>query len=308
MNSTQYRKSLLYKCIFTFSFFALLSSIFYFTRYKFDTLKTINPILSSDLSNYDLNGDGNKETIEQINGNNKIDFSIKSEKDNILLSSLVKDNKLFDINQSLKPKLYLYDISRNGTKEIFIQGNKNSSNMIYCFNYDMRNRKFNCFYSSSKNIFGILDSNNTKSPACYSLESKIGNSSIDSFMLVNNKYLNTTSATSKVPSLNNILKFIDVVQLKYEIDDLPDIFLPSIPKKELSLLWNLEKKKYSYYFQNAFFYDYEWDKDNNPTSIKYYLSFSKSDRQNNNLSKEFTIIVDFKKMDSDYKIYSITSK
>ncbi|WP_244835277.1 hypothetical protein [Clostridium sp. BJN0001] len=308
MSCAKSKKIFLYKFIFVFSFFVFLSLIFYFTRYKFSTIKTINPVLSADLSNYDLNGDGKKEKLEQINGNNKIDFSLKSIENTLLLSSLTDDKKLFDINQSLKPKVFLYDLSRNGVKDIILQGSKNGNNILYCFNYNMKNKSFNNFYSSSKNIFGILDSNNTKSPTCYSLESKIGNSSIDSFMLVNNKYLDTTSSNNQVPSLNNILKFIDIIQLKYDIDTLPDIFSVSIPKKELSMLWNLDKKKYSYYFQNAFFYDYKWDEKSNPISIKCFLSFSKSEHQNSSISKECIITITLKKSDSDFKISSISIK
>ena len=171
-------------------------------------------------------------------------------------------------------RVFLHDISRDNIPEIIIQGSKNNKSISYVFHWNKK--KFDLISSSTNNILGILDCKNSKTPECYSISSSEGITSLYSFMLINDSPLDTSKDNLNIPSFDSVTHFIDLIQLPYVFDDLPDIFTSTIDKKDLSLLWNLDKDNYSYSFQNAFFYDYKWTESGEPVSIRWRLSFEKS--------------------------------
>ncbi|SFC77659.1 hypothetical protein [Clostridium uliginosum] len=266
--------------------------------------QTISPINLSKNIQFDLTGDGQNDSIELVKRYNAFDLNITYHNNSIYLSNKIKDNILFTLNDHWPPKIYLNDISRDITPEIIVQGSKNNSSMCYVFNW--HEGEFFNVYSSDKNIFGILDSKNTKTPQCYSVSSSKGISSLNSFMLINNKLLDTTKENFDLPSLGNVTAFINLVETPYELKDLPDIFCTSINSTELPILWNLNKEIYSYSFQDAFFYDYEWDSSADPTSLKWRLTFEKSKLNGDENDKEEIIFyLDCKLENSLYKISSL---
>ncbi|GAA0078338.1 hypothetical protein UT300005_27170 [Clostridium sp. CTA-5] len=280
------------------------SIIFTLSINKNKCLQTISPLTSSKNIDFDLTGDGKNDTVKLIKRDNTFDINIDYHNTNIFLSSKIKDNILFNISNSWPIKIYLYDISRDLRPEIILQGTKNNKSMCYVFNFN--EGEFYDLYSSDKNIFGILDSNNTKTPQCYSLLSSKGISSLNSFMLINNKLLDTTKDAKNIPSFNNAVSFINLIEAPYELDSLPNIFSSSIANDELSVLWNLDKENYSYSFQDAFFYDYEWDSSGDPTSLKWRLTFEKSKlKGSENDKNELVLSLDCHLNDSNYNITSI---
>lgn len=282
----------------------LSTAIFSLTSKRFESIQTIYPSHITKNTEYDLNGDGKEDTIEIINGQNKIDYNIKSYNDDCYLSQKISDKLLFNTNTHWKPTVFIHDISRDKIPEIILQGSKNNKSISYLFHWD--GKDFSLLSSSDKNISGILDSKNSKTPQLYSISSKDGTSSLESFMLINNDILDTSKDNTNVPSLDNVLRFINLVEYSYVVDELPDIFTSGINSNELSLLWNLDKDNYSYAFQNSFFYDYEWNDNNEPTRIKWRLSFEKNYLKGNEGNKdEIVIILDIKKETSSYKIDSI---
>jgi hypothetical protein len=271
---------------------------------KLKTLQTISPINISNTMQYDLTGDGIKDTVEILNSHNKIDFSINCSGDIYYLSSAVPDKTLFTTNNNLEPKVFFNDISRDNIPEIILMGSKNNKYVNYVFHWNKKN--FDLVYSSENNIFGILDCKNSRTPKCYSLSASQGLSSLDSFMLINNSLLNTKEDSTNLPSLDSVTSFINLIELPYVLDDLPDIFTTSIDKENLSLLWNLDKDNYSYTFQNAFFYDYRWNESGEPSAIRWRLSFEKSNsKASHNNKSELVFIVDLVKDGSSYKINAI---
>ncbi|AQS10885.1 hypothetical protein CLOBY_30340 [Clostridium saccharobutylicum] len=278
--------------------------VFYLTSSKFTSIQTIYPLNFSKDIQYDLTGDGVKDTIETIDGQNQIDFNIKSLDKDYYLSKQINDKILFTINNHWSPKVFIHDISRDSIPEIIIQGSKNNKSVNYIFSWDKK--KFSLISSTNKNILGILDCKNTKTPQCYSISSSEGISSLNSFMLINDNILDTTSENPTVPSLDSVTSFINLIEIPYNLDETPDIFTTSINSDELSLLWNLDKDNFSYTFQNAFFYDYEWNNSGEPTAIKWRLSFEKNKLKGSiNDKSEFVILVDVVKSNSSYKISSI---
>ena len=298
------KKKFAINIIFTLFLIILSIVIFTLTSEKFETTQTIYPLDINENSKYDLTGDGKEDTLQMINGQNKIDYNIKSYGDDYFLSKKVPDKLLFTTNNHWKPTVFIHDLSRDKIPEILLQGSKNNKSISYLFHWN--GEDFSLVTSTEKNILGILDSKNSKTPQLYSIDSKNGISSLESSMVINNDILNTSKDNNNIPSLDSVIKFINLVEYNYVVDELPDIFTSGINSNELSLLWNLDKDNYSYAFQNAFFYDYKWDANGDPTNIKWSLSFEKNALKGSEGNKdEIIIFLDVKKDSSLYKITSI---
>lgn len=298
------KKSLINLFSYIMVIVTLYAAITYVTSTRNKTTQTISPTNMSQASPIDLTGDGQKDYLQFINSQNKIDLNINCSDNNFTLSDEIQDKVLFTTNTHWEPKLYLHDISRDNIPEIILQGSKNNKSICYVFHWNKKN--FTLAYSGNNNIFGILDCKNSKTPQCYSISSSEGLSSLKSFMLLNDDALDTSSDNSNVPSFDSVTNFINIVELPYILDNLPDIFTTSIDKENLSLLWSLDKDNYSYSFQNAFFYDYKWTQSGDPYAIRWRLSFEKSNLKGTLGNKsEFILIIDLEKDGSTYKINSI---
>jgi len=298
------KKKNLMNAIFYIGSLILLVTLIYFILNNFNSKQTISPISISEDTQYDLTGDGKKDILQRLNSQNRIDFNINHSNDNYYLSSAIDDKILFTNNTHWEPKIFLHDISRDNIPEIIIQGSKNNACVSYVFHWNKKN--FDLISLSNNNILGILDCKNSKTPECYSISSSQGIASLYSFMLINDSPLNTSKDKLSVPSFDSVTHFIDLIQLPYVFDDLPDIFTSTIDKKDLSLLWNLDKDNYSYSFQNAFFYDYKWTESGEPVSIRWRLSLEKSNLKGaDNDKTELILLLDLEKDNSTYKINSI---
>ncbi|MCE5221598.1 MAG: hypothetical protein LLF98_10150 [Clostridium sp.] len=298
------KKKNLVNIILSISLLFLLATMISFIFNNFKSLQTISPVNISQNKQFDLTGDGKKDTLQILNSQNKIDLSINCTDDNYYLSNQIDDKILFTANNHWEPKIFLNDISRDNIPEIIIQGSKNNKCISYLFHWNKKN--FDLIFSNNNNIFGILDCKNSRTPMCYSISSSEGLASLNSFMLINDTALDTSKEISTIPSLDSVTHFIDLIQIPYVLEDIPDIFTSSIDKENLSLLWNLDKENYSYSFQNAFFYDYKWTDSGEPLSIRWRLSFEKSHLKGEQNDKtELILLIDLEKDTSSYKINCI---
>lgn len=298
------KKNFLLTIFFFLTLLFIGTTIYYFSASKQKIIETINPINMNKDIKIDLNNDGKDEIIQKIVGENKVDFNIMFLNNDQYLSNEIDDNILFTYNNHWNPNFIINDISRDNIPEIMIQGSKNNKSAFYLFTW--KDKKLSKIYSSNKNIFGILDSKNSKTPQCYLISSSEGISSFNSFMLINDTILDTTKENISIPSLDSINKFINILEVPYILDEIPDIFSNSINKKQLSLLWNLDKDSYSYAFQNAFFYDYEWSDSGEVTALKWKISFEKNKLKGLESDKdELVLNLDLKKENNYFKIISI---
>lgn len=277
--------------------------VIYFFTTNNKTTQTIYPLDTSKNVLYDLNADGNKDSIEILNSENKSDIKIKSTTKEYLLSNEISDKILFTNSNTLKLNIFIHDDHRTNLPKIILMGFKNTAPVNYIFQWDKNSQKFSLIFSDTKNTLGILDCKNTKTPQYFSLDSIGGINSSKSFMIINNSNLNIVSDLA-LP-YDTIENFINLIQLPYELDELPNIFAQSISRDELSVLWSLNKENNSYKFQNAFFYDYDWNDNNDPTSIKYRISFKQESISKSYNPKELVFLIDLIKTDRRYKITSI---
>ena len=298
------RKSLIIDIIFIISIIIIGSVTFYYQSTNVKSLQTVYPVNLSNDSDYDLTGDGYKDSFQLISNENKIDFNVKASSSEFYFSKEIDDKVLFTKNIHWIPKIFIHDLSRDNVPEIILIGSKNNKSTYYIFGW--KDNKFNLISSGNGNILGILNCKNSKTPQCFSLSSSSGQNSSNSFMIINNSILDTSNSNTNLPSLESVLSFINLIELPYSLDELPDIFANNISKDELSIFWNLNKDDYSYSFQNAFFYDYEWNDSGEPIAFKWRLSFEKNKLNGQDGDKqELCILIDVIKDNSIYKITTI---
>lgn len=282
------------------AFITILLTIFLEFKQN-STISVFNPIKNN--TNVDLNADGVADIIEQ--SNNKAQIKINNS--TFILNSYLKNDTLSSAPTSWPAKIFFRNLSRSLTPEIIIQSNCNniSSVSILCWTGD----GYKKIYSEDKNIFGMLNTKNGKTPIAYSIQSSKGNSSLKSFMILNNEIIDITKFQSTLPSLDNIITFIGLIEKNYEIDETPNIFSNNINSNELGILWNLDKEHNRYSFQDAFFMDDFTDSDGNITSILWRITFEKYNIASGDSSKKEKVFFVSTQLESDgsFKISGITT-
>lgn len=274
----------------------ILFLILTFAIYK--SLKTTEAFLvQKNIDKYDFNNDGQPDKI--INTND--DILINIDNTDYSLNNLC-NNKL-NSTSSWKKKVHIVDLSRDLSPEIIIQNGFNGHPLISIFNWQDNN--FQNLSIMEANILGIYSYNNTRTPQCFTINSSIGQNSIRSFMLIDNKITDTTDKCNNIFDLDSIIQFINLIEEDYESETLPDIFTENISYDELVQLYHLDKEKNFYSFQDAFFYDSGITDDGDIESIIWQVNFEKyliggkdSDKQ------EVTFFITTTNNNQDYKINS----
>lgn len=256
-------------------------------------------------SKFDFDCDGENDELTIISTNTTYSIKIKNSFGEFLLKSQKYDYSLLDISPSCNIYISYISLMRNKTPEVIISGIKNNKPTFYIFQWV--NNTFQEVIFSQDNILGILDSNSSRTPKIFTANSTKGDESTKSY-IINSKYVKDISFSKlKIPAFDNIQKFIDLIQVEYEIVDTPDIFTSHISSDELGLLWNLDKSNYLYSFQKAFFYDTSWNEEGKPTSLYWILSFEKINHTKSDENPQELILyvkTDLDELDQ-YKISSI---
>lgn len=281
----------------------LLLYLFLFKINKVSSSSVISPLKEN--TTLDINGDGIQDYIS-ISSSSSSSSEITINNTKYSLDTIINEDDISSSVPTWPTKIFVNRIARNTTPMIIIQSNKNNIGKVSVISLD--NKHFNIIYSDEKNIFGILDSNGSRTPRYYSLKSSSGNSSLNSFMILDNKLLDITKDTTTIPGIDEVLSFIDLIQVDYAPSDLPSLFDETISSTELALLWNLDKDNYNYSFQDAFFYDDHINNKGTITSIKWRLTFEKYNKGSDDSSKEEKILFLTSKItaDNSYKISSIS--
>ncbi|MGL5084759.1 MAG: hypothetical protein ACRC68_03435 [Clostridium sp.] len=249
---------------------SLLLSFYYMSLNK-KTENTLANVNNSNELSLDLNGDGEKEYLEIITEKNTYVVKVKNSSTEYILMTSDNSKIIGEFISSYPLKVTTLDLSRDGIPEIVIRTIKNSQPISYIFTWNKDN--FSNIYTSSNNILGFLDSNNSKTPKILSIISSKGDSSTTSFIFNSSTIKDISFSKTTVPSLNLVQTFIDLIESPYELYDTPDIFSDSINSSELGLLWNLNKDISNYSFQSGYFYDSTWDNSGNISSLVWCLSF-----------------------------------
>lgn len=253
--------------------------------------------VQSNIYEYDFNNDGQTDKI--TNSNNDILINVNNR--DYSLNNLC-NNKL-NSNSSWKKKIHIIDLSRDLSPEIIVQNGFNGKGLISIFNW--QNNGFQNLSIIEANILGIYSYNNTRTPQCFTINSSIGQNSIKSFMLIDNKITDTTKKCNNILDLDSIISFINLIEQDYEAESLPDIFTENIQYDELVQLYHLDKEHNYYSFQDAFFHDSGITNEGNIESVIWQINFEKYlIGGNDNDKKEVTFFITTTKSDENYKINS----
>ncbi|NSA88040.1 hypothetical protein [Clostridium beijerinckii] len=116
----------------------LILGMVYFISNKFKSLQTISPINITQNTQYDLTGDGKKDTFQLLSSQNKVDFNINCFDNDHYLSNQLSDKTLFTTNLHFEPKVYFHNLSRDNIPEIILLGSKNDKSMSYVFKWNKK--------------------------------------------------------------------------------------------------------------------------------------------------------------------------
>lgn len=234
---------------------------------------------------YDFDGDGQKDALTISEINNYYEIKIEtSNKDYILNCSNIN---FLTICPYYDLKVNILDLSRDNIPEIILSNYYNNS-CEYCI-FKWNGSNFDNIFCCNDNILGIMDSNNSRTPLLLKTNF-LNNNNFSCYFLDNNTIKEVSANCSNIYSLDEVSKFIDLIEYPYEPAELPDIFIPNISSDELKIFWNLDKDNYEYKFQSAYFYDNDWNSSGYPSSILWTLSFQKINRNDaNKPSKEMLI-------------------
>lgn len=299
------KKRKIFNFIFIIIFLALLLIICFLKPFKNNSLESFIPSTIHNQNDKDYDGDGSIDNILVDKKNSHYIIKVKSNKNEYTLKNELYGDALIDLCSSVSIKITSLDLSRDGIPELIFTGFKNNNPITYI--YQWHDDKFKEVFSSSKNIFGILDSANARTPKILYAHSEKGDESTESFIFNGKTTKDITFSKPQIPAFGVIQKFIDLIQLDYEIEDAPGIFTEYIDSGELGILWNLNKENYRYSFQNGYFQDINWDKNSIPSSIIWRLSFEKVNSSDSRKPKEeiiFNIKVDINQF-GEYRISSI---
>lgn len=298
-------KHKLFKWIFIILLLLLLVAISFSVFLKNDSLESFISSTIHNPNDKDYDGDGTIDSILIDKKNSHYIVKVKTSKHDYVLKSESYGDALIDLYDSVSIKVTSLDLSRDGIPELILTGYKNQKPITYIFQWN--NDEFKEIFSSSKNIFGIIDSQNSRTPKILYALSEKGDESTESFIFNGKTIKDTSFSKLQIPALGVIQKFIDLIQLTYEIEDAPGIFTEYIDSEELGILWNLSKENYRYSFQIGYFYDISWDKNALPSSVIWNLSFEKVNSTDSSKPKEeiiFTVKTDINQF-GEYRISSI---
>lgn len=298
-------KRKLFKLIFFIVSLFILLIIFFSIIFKNNSIQSFMSSTIHNQNDADYDGDGTIDNIIIEKKNSHYIVKVKTSKSYYVLKNALYGDALIDLSASVSLKIDSLDLSRDGIPEIILSGYKNQHPITYI--YQWCDSEFKEVFSSSKNVFGIIDSKNSRTPKILHTFSEKGDKSTESIIFNGKIIKDITFSKLQIPALAIIQKFIDLIQLSYEIEDPPEIFTEYINSEELKILWNLDKETYRYSFQLGNFYDINWDKNALPSSIIWNLSFEKvnsSDSTKPNEEIIFTVKTDINQF-GEYKISSI---
>ncbi|WP_300349702.1 VCBS repeat-containing protein [Clostridium sp.] len=271
---------------------------------KKHTIETNGKTIVHQTVKSDLNGDGIDDTLY---------ISLKDNIHYYMYSSL--NNRDYDFKPSKKVNslgLYsndwpmtinLMDLDRNTIPEIIIQSSEKDTSIQHIFKWT--GEEFEDLFCSTNNIFGVVDSNNGKTPKIISFTLGDSLEAVQRHMLLNKNLKNISYDNFEISGFNVVNQFIDIICLNYEISELPNIFTNYIASEDLSLIWKLDKDSFTYSFQDAFFRDISWDDKGNLKSCNWSLNFNKTNKNDPSLKTQINFNLTLENIDNTFYINSI---
>lgn len=287
-------------CLSLIIFLVILNSIF--TPYKAVCLQSNN---SDNISiKKDFNGDGKEDLLEIECKDNKYAAKIVSQNKTYNLTPSKKLSSLGNKYSFSNILLSFCDLSRDHIPEIFMCSYENDTPIFHIFSYDKEN--FNDIFCSTNNMYGVLDSQNNKTPKLFSFSLMTAESK-SSFILLKNTLKNISYENYSIPSLSEVQAISTYILADYTPDVYPDVFY-NVDGDSLSKLIGLDKTHFGYSFLYGNFIDNEWNKNGDISKISWDLYFKKSSNENSKDISTLNVKLTANKVGDIYKITSINLK
>ncbi|MEG1142532.1 MAG: hypothetical protein RSE41_08845 [Clostridia bacterium] len=263
-----------------------------------------------------------KESIihEDLNGDNKKDTILVKKNDSGLISQIdLNDNKTYSLNykkdlQTLGEysdywpvRVSTLDISRDNSKEIFIQSSFHNKPIQHIFSWN--GLGYDDIFCSDNNIVGFVDSSNSKTPKVISGNFVNGNMNFNGYLYNKGtlKEFNST-LTDNLPGSDTINNFICLMEsLPNEYLSIPNYFYSQIRGTDLENIFRLANGSNYYKFQDGYFTDLAWDNDGNITCENWILNFRVTSSLDNKKISNITVNLMLNTYADDIYPFKITS-
>ncbi len=296
-----------------FNIFFLLLAILCFLKLLFieDDLTKKNVFNLSEENSViheDLNNDNIKDTI-----------FIKKSNSDLLAQVNLNDNETYSLNydknfQTLGEyceywpvRVSTLDVSRDNSKEIFIQSSFHNKAVQHIFSWN--GNGYDDIFFSNNNLIGFMDSTNSKIPKIISGNFQDNNISLKGY-LYNKGSLKefNSSLITNLPGKDTINDFICLIEdLPDHYLSVPNYFYSQISGTDLESIFRLANSSNYYKFQDGYFTDLAWDNDGNVTCENWILNFRAISTSDSKKVNNLTIDLMLNKYnDSDFP-FKITS-
>ncbi|WP_026884615.1 hypothetical protein [Clostridium akagii] len=242
------------------------------------------------IQNYDLTGDGLKDSIYILNNKNQYEINVTSKEKNYILKSKNELNNLGNHYTYWPLRLTLLDASRDKLPEIFVQASKDGSPIQNVFMW--KNNKFQNIINNSNNLLGFIDYHNNKTPKIILGNLNNKTAELSNYIISKNNLIKYPSNyNSNFLGKDSILEFIKYIDsLPYNILYSPrEVFYPEAANSITKTVDTLSSFNATYYFQDGFFIDNGCDKDGVITSMKWILNFKGISNSDTKIVKNYTL-------------------
>lgn len=256
----------------------------------------------------DLNGDKKKDTIfikytsqgfiAQVNLNKNKTFSLDYTKD---LPTLGEYCDYWPL------RISTLDISRDNSKEIFLQSSFHNKPIQHIFTWD--GYKYVNILSSTDNILGFLDSSNTRTPKVFLGNFENGDMKLKNYIYSKDR-LEEITAINPLPfpgedTISSLISLIETLPNQYIT--VPDYFYSQISGADLESLFRLANGSNSFVFQDGYFIDLAWQENGTATCFNWILNFRAINTTDSSMVKNVTINLMLNKYRDENFPYKITS-
>lgn len=295
-----------------FNFILVLIAILSFSRLflqnQVSTMPIFNLMEKDSLLEEDLNGDKKKDTI-----------AIKHTKQGLIAQVNLNKNKTYSLDyNSTLPTLGEYcsywptristlDISRDNSKEIFLQSSFHNKAVQNIFSWDGSN--YVNLFSSTGNLLGFIDSGNSKTPKVITGNFHSGNMDLKGYMYNKGtlkEFTDTTPFTlAGEDTISNLIALVQSLPNPYI--SVPNYFYSQISGSDLESLFRLANGSNKFTFQDGYFIDLSWQENGTITCENWILNFKATNTSNPSQVSNMTINLMINKYNDEDFPYKITS-
>lgn len=272
------------------------------------SISVFTSIQKDNIWEEDLNGDKKKDTIILKNTNQGFIAQVNLNKNKTFSLDYSKNlPTLGEYSPYWPPRILTLDISRDNSKEIFLQSSFHNKPVQHIFTWD--GSKYVNLFSSTNNLMGFLDSNNSKTPKVITGNYESGDIKFSGYLFNKGnleKFTDTNPLT--LPGEDTISNLISLIQtLPNQYISVPNYFYSQISGSDLESLFRLANGSNNFKFQDGYFIDLAWHENGTITCSNWILNFRSMSTSDSSEVGNMTINLMLNKYNDEVFPYKITS-